>query len=153
MNWIAKAQDRTTKEIQDCEKTASELRKLRSYLDMLPDALMSLPVRDVEVSAYADLKPTISLRLPWITSEIAAHTQIMEDAGFEFLYSNDYLEHKHREVSFTGDEFDVDLQYRSDLEGATCVITKIGETKKRKVVVTPVFEVTCPEGASEGAFS
>lgn len=83
-------------------------------------------VRNVMAFAFPDYELSFDHQFIWDNSKLAGHfLHYQIDGKYEWQFS---------------------MAFRSEKEGATCVLTKIG------VKEAPVYEVTCAEGAAEGVF-
>ena len=134
------------------DKRLQELHDTKAAAQNLPTEIQSLPVHDVYLETYDFQSPELRITLPWIVKNIPIHQTQLEDGGWELTDSSEELQYSksHRnKYNNPAYPFILILTYKTDIEGASCVINKIGEKKEVKEVITPIFEVTCPDGAGE----
>jgi len=142
------------KEIANHRERLAELRRTKKLIDQLPASIRRLPVFDVYLVVWSFTKAELRLSLPWDVKKINQHKEALKAEGWLRSWSHEELgESSHtEEYSHTNFPFELHLIYKADVDGASCVINKIGEKKETREVVTPIYEVTCPEGEAEKVF-
>jgi len=135
------------------KKRLAEYRQIEKLLESLPKEIRELPIQDIYLMTWSWQKADLEIKLPWVAADIEKHRSMLKAAGWVSDGDFEDLENGLRHEDYESDlPFSLNLVYDAGLSGASCVITKIGEKKEVKEVVTPIFEVTCPEGAAEKVF-
>lgn len=131
------------KRIGKYERWIESAQQLLEYLDHIPD------MDGIPGEYSATFSDSYQFKLPWDNQLVEKAEQIVSSLGWELIDTDDDLFWGNRTLVYIKKVEKIKLTFRLKLddgmEGATCVITKIGEKTITKQ--EPIYEVTCPEGA------
>ncbi len=142
-------ESRFAKLIEDDEASIVTKKYLLSKISLLPN-MWGIP-GEYEATVVGDFR----YNLPWddalyekaISKAIKAGWRVYLSTNEDLAAKKKYIVFRHPQIDEENEEANLwfTIAAYATLPGATCKIQQIGEEKRIKEVVTPVFEVTCPE--------